>query len=56
MLWVERTSCPWQALPARFGPWQSVYHRYQRWRTSGLWACLLDLLDQDDAAPVAACA
>jgi hypothetical protein len=36
MRWVQRTGCPWHALPARFGPWQSVYHRAQRWRTSGL--------------------
>jgi hypothetical protein len=49
MLWVERTGCPWAALPARFGPWQSVYHRYQRWRASGLWTQILAVLDGPEA-------
>lgn len=56
MLWVERTGCAWAALPDRFGPWQSVYHRYQRWRASGLWVRLLDLLNQDDEVTLEACA
>lgn len=56
MLWVERTGCSWQTLPDRFGPWQSVYHRYQRWRDSGLWARLLDRLNQDEVAAPEECA
>jgi putative transposase len=40
--------CSWKTLLDRFGPWQSVYHRYQRWCTSGLWARILALLDQDE--------
>ncbi|MGH2410397.1 MAG: transposase [Chloroflexota bacterium] len=54
MLWVERTGCSWRALPSHFGPWQSVYSRYQRWRKAGLWQQILSLLDQDDRE--AACA
>jgi transposase len=54
MLWVERTGCPWAALPVRFGPWQSVYHRYQRWHASGLWAQILAVLDDPKVQHVAA--
>lgn len=54
MLWVERTGCSWRALPGHFGPWHSVYSRYQRWRTAGLWPRILHVLDQDDLE--AACA
>jgi transposase len=54
MLWVEHTGCPWAALPDRFGPWQSVYHRYQRWRVSGLWAQILAVLDGPEAQHPAA--
>jgi transposase len=54
MLWVERTGCSWRALPERFGPWQSVYSRYQRWRRAGLWTQILAVLAQP--APQPACA
>ena len=48
MLWVERTGCSWRTLPERFGPWQGVYSRYQRWRKAGLWAQILAVLNQPD--------
>ena len=54
MLWVERTGGSWRALPSHFGPWHGVYARYQRWRKAGLWARILDVLDQPEAQPVAA--
>lgn len=42
--YVLRTGCPWRDLPAKFGPWSSVYTRWRRWCASGLWAKLLGLL------------
>jgi hypothetical protein len=54
MLWVEGTGCSWRALPDHFGPWQGVYSRYQRWRKAGLWARILDVLDQPQVQPIAA--
>lgn len=50
MLWIERTGCSWRALPSHFGPWGGVYNRYQCWRRSGLWAQILQVLDQPEAA------
>jgi transposase len=54
MLWVERTGCSWRALPSRFGPWGGVYARYQRWRKDGLWARILQVLDELQAHAAAA--
>ncbi len=43
-LWVMRTGAPWRDLPRRFGPWQTVYHRYHRWHTDGTWRLILEQL------------
>ncbi len=42
--YVLRTGIPWRDLPARFGPWSSVYTRFRRWCASGLWARLLEAI------------
>ncbi len=44
ILWVMRTGSSWRDLPARFGPWQTVASRYQRWRKEGRWARILQVL------------
>ena len=35
ILWRLRTGAPWRDLPERYGPWQTVYHRYNALRRSG---------------------
>jgi transposase len=37
ILWQLATGTPWRDLPERFGPWQTLYSRYRRWRQSGVW-------------------
>ena len=32
-----RTGVPWRDLPARFGPWKTVYERHRRWSADGMW-------------------
>src|SRR5947209_4690017 len=44
MLWIARTGAPWRDLPARFGPWQTVYHRFTAWRRAGVWEQVLQTL------------
>jgi transposase len=36
MLWLMRTGIPWRDLPRlMFGPWQTVYDRFNRWQREG---------------------
>jgi len=44
ILWVLRTGAPWRDLPERYGPWQTVYDRFQRWQRQGLFDRLLERL------------
>ena len=44
VFWVVRTGAPWRDLPARYGPWQSVYHWFNRWRGDGTWDRVLQQL------------
>jgi Putative transposase of IS4/5 family (DUF4096) len=44
MLWVVRTGSTWRELPERFGPWSTVFSRYQRWCQEGLWDRILQVL------------
>jgi transposase len=41
ILWRLRTGAPWRDLPARYGPWQTCYDRFVRWRRDGMWDRLL---------------
>lgn len=41
ILWKLRTGAPWRDLPERYGPWQTVYDRFVRWRRDGTWDRLL---------------
>ena len=36
MLWILRTGAPWRDLPEAFGPWQSVFHRFNELRREGV--------------------
>ena len=44
ILWHLHTGAPWRDLPERYGPWQTVYDRFNRWRRDGTWAGILDAL------------
>lgn len=41
ILWKLRTGAPWRDLPGRYGPWQTCYDRFARWRRDGTWDTLL---------------
>lgn len=36
MCWILSTGAPWRDLPARFGPWQTVYGRFREWVAKGV--------------------
>ena len=37
VLWIVRTGAPWRDLPAAFGSWNSVFRRFSRWSSKGVW-------------------
>jgi len=50
VLWWRRTGAPWRALPSEFGPWKTVFNRFDRWASRGIWQHLFEALrlDRDD--------
>lgn len=49
--WRARTGSPWRDLPRRrFGPWQTVYDRFNRWSKDGTWEKVLASLQAEDEA------
>jgi len=48
VLWMARTGSPWRDLPERFGNWNSVYVRFNRWSRAGVWEDLFEELQDPD--------
>jgi len=44
IFWILHTGAPWRDLPERFGPWQTVYHHFAKWRREGIFAEIVDAL------------
>lgn len=44
ILYVLRSGIPWRFLPKDYGPWQTVYGKFRRWKEAGLWKALHDRL------------
>src|SRR3546814_5537974 len=36
----RREGCRWRALPEVYGPYTTVFNRYNRWSTRGLWLAI----------------
>ena len=47
MLWRLAAGQPWRDLPSEFGPWQSVYTRFSRWRDAGVLTAVLRALQEE---------
>jgi transposase len=39
--WRTRVGSPWRDVPARYGPWQTIYGLFRRWQRDGTWARIL---------------
>jgi putative transposase len=50
VLFVAKTGVPWRDLPERFGRWNSVWRRFDRWCAAGVWAELAGVLGEPDLA------
>jgi putative transposase len=47
VLWWRRTGVPWRDLPDEFGPWKTVFNRFDRWSKKGKWERMLRALQTD---------
>ena len=47
VLWWRRTGAPWRDLPEAFGPWKTVFNRFDRWSKRGRWSRLFEALQDD---------
>ena len=49
LLGILPTGAPWRDLPERYGPWGTVFARFNGWREDGTWARIVtSLLDELD--------
>jgi len=47
MLWIDRTGAPWEDLPRRYGAKSTVYDRFKKWTTMGIFEKIFDVLSSD---------
>lgn len=50
ILYLLKTGIQWRMLPAEFPKWKTVHHYFTRWRSSGLWKAIYELLRQSERA------
>ncbi len=50
VLWRFRTGCGWRDVPERYGPWSTVYSRFNAWSKAGVFQALMDGLIAEAAA------
>ena len=44
IFWILHSGAQWRELPERYGSWQSVYDRFNRWRKDGTFDTILERL------------
>ena len=47
ILWILKSGARWRDLPARYGNWNSIYHKFRHWCRLGLFERLLQLINAD---------
>ncbi len=45
--WMARVGAPWRDLPGTFGPWNTVFRRFRRWASQGVFERLFRALAGD---------
>jgi transposase len=48
VLWIAKTGAGWRDLPERFGPWNSVWKRFNNWSRRGRWQPIFQHLQDPD--------
>ena len=44
VIWIARSGAPWRDLPERYGEWNSVFQRFNRWSKAGVWKKVFEAL------------
>ncbi len=44
IFYILRTGSPWRDLPERYGPYTTVYNRFNRWAKAGVWVQVFEAL------------
>ena len=44
IFYILRTGSPWRDLPERYGPYTTVYNRFNRWAKAGVWLKVFEAL------------
>jgi transposase len=47
LLYIAENGCKWRALPERFGKWNTVYRRLDRWAKNGVIEKLFDKMRKE---------
>jgi transposase len=48
IMWIAKTGAPWRDLPERFGNWNSVFQRFNRWCKTGVFQTIMEKLQDPD--------
>jgi len=48
VLWIAKTGAPWRDVPERFGNWNSIWKRFDRWSRKGTWKLVFEALQDAD--------
>ena len=53
VFYQANTGIQWRDLPERFGKWNSIYKRFNRWSKAGLWERIFELTADRDPLAIA---
>lgn len=48
VLWIAKTGAQWRDLPERFGPWKTIFNRFDRWAKANKWRNIFHALALSD--------
>ncbi len=46
LLWMTGEGARWRALPERFGPWNTIWRRFARWRDQGVFEAAFEAISR----------
>lgn len=47
ILWIAKSGAPWRDLPEQYGPWNTVYDRFNKWTKLGIFEQVFEALNVD---------